>query len=105
MGRFWHAEAGRGLLTVRDLQRVATAHDFTWTDRELTDMIHCFDSDGDGKLNLDDFRKIVCRCNMIRGKADVASIPARWASWGLKRVIEPAFFAKFDCARSLTVIS
>ncbi|KAJ9188482.1 hypothetical protein P3X46_003838 [Hevea brasiliensis] len=64
---FQFDEAGRGLLTVRDLQRVATAHDFTWTDWELTDMIHCFDSDGDGKLNLDDFRKIVCRCNMIRG--------------------------------------
>ncbi|OAY49344.1 nucleolin isoform X2 [Manihot esculenta] len=64
---FQFDEAGRGFLTKRDLQRVATAHDFTWTEGELADMIHCFDSDGDGKLSLDDFRKIVCRCNMIRG--------------------------------------
>ncbi|KDP28796.1 hypothetical protein JCGZ_14567 [Jatropha curcas] len=59
--------AGNGCLTVRDLRNIATAHDFTWTDKELAAMIHCFDSDGDAKLNLDDFRKIVSRCNMIRG--------------------------------------
>ncbi|XP_015583498.1 probable calcium-binding protein CML45 isoform X4 [Ricinus communis] len=64
---FQFDEEGSGLLTVRDLQRLATAHDFTWTDRELADMIHLFDSDGDGKLNLNDFRKIAGRCNMIQG--------------------------------------
>nr|GLL25595.1 centrin-2 [Ipomoea trifida] len=32
---------------------------------ELGDMIHCFDVDGDGKLSLEEFRKIVIRCNMI----------------------------------------
>lgn len=54
-------------ITVRDLERVATAHDFTWTDKELSDMIRCFDSDGDGKLSLEDFRKIAVRCHMING--------------------------------------
>ncbi|CAJ1948638.1 unnamed protein product [Sphenostylis stenocarpa] len=81
-GKLWHAEAGNGTINVRDLQRAATAHDFLWTDKELVDMIRCFDSDGDGKvrikglslillfwleLSLDDFRKIVVRCNMIKG--------------------------------------
>ncbi|XP_061363836.1 uncharacterized protein LOC133307350 isoform X2 [Gastrolobium bilobum] len=66
-GMFWHAEAGKGTVTIRDLQRAAIAHDFIWTDRELADMIRYFDSDGDGKINLDDFRKIVVRCNMIKG--------------------------------------
>lgn len=54
-------------ITVRDLERVATAHDFTWTDKELSDMIRCFDSDGDGKLSLEDFRKIAVRCHIIKG--------------------------------------
>ncbi|KAI9078843.1 hypothetical protein K1719_039184 [Acacia pycnantha] len=60
-------ETGKGSITVRDLQRVAAAHDFVWTDKELSDMIHCFDSDNDGQLTLDDFRKIIVRCNMIKG--------------------------------------
>ncbi|KAI6706561.1 hypothetical protein NL676_009523 [Syzygium grande] len=60
-------EAGKGGITVHDLAKVADAHDFTWTDMELANMIHCFDSDGDGKLSLDDFSKIVHRCNMIQG--------------------------------------
>nr|KYP42153.1 hypothetical protein KK1_036467 [Cajanus cajan] len=60
-------EAGKGTVNVGDLQRAATAHDFLWTDKELVDMIRYFDSDGDGKLSLDDFRKIVVRCNMIKG--------------------------------------
>ncbi|KAK7320335.1 hypothetical protein VNO77_29728 [Canavalia gladiata] len=59
-------EAGKGSVTIRDLERAATAHDFIWTDKELSDMIRFFDSDGDGKLSLDDFRKIVVRCNMIK---------------------------------------
>ncbi|KAK7390187.1 hypothetical protein VNO78_25486 [Psophocarpus tetragonolobus] len=60
-------EAGNGTVNVRDLQRAATAHDFLWTDKELVDMIRFFDDDGDGKLSLDDFRKIVVRCNLIKG--------------------------------------
>ncbi|XP_054780069.1 caltractin-like [Prosopis cineraria] len=60
-------ETGKGSITMRDLQRVAADHDFVWTDKELCDMIHCFDNDNDGKLSLDDFRKIVVRCNMIKG--------------------------------------
>ncbi|KAF6175380.1 hypothetical protein GIB67_036471 [Kingdonia uniflora] len=59
-------EAGKGNITLKDLQRVANTHDFPWTDTEMTDMIYCFDCDGDGKLNLDDFRKIVDRCNMVQ---------------------------------------
>ncbi|MBA0559921.1 hypothetical protein Golob_016858 [Gossypium lobatum] len=59
-------EAGKGSISMRDLRRVAVAHDFMWTDKELAEMIQCFDTDGDGKLNLDDFRKIVSRCNMLR---------------------------------------
>lgn len=60
-------EAGKGTVTVRDLEKAAITHDFSWTDKELVDMIRCFDSDGDGRLSLDDFRKIVVRCNMIKG--------------------------------------
>lgn len=44
------AEAGKGGISLRDLKRVAAAHDFTWTDKEMADMICCFDSDGDGKV-------------------------------------------------------
>ncbi|XP_027906600.1 caltractin-like [Vigna unguiculata] len=66
IGHFFQLdEAGKGTLNVRDIQRAAAAHDFLWTDKELVDMIRCFDSDGDGKLCLDDFRKIMVRCNMI----------------------------------------
>ncbi|XP_058104516.1 uncharacterized protein LOC131248302 [Magnolia sinica] len=60
-------EAGKGNITLRDLKKVAIAHDFDWTDKELADMIECFDKDGDWKLSLDDFRTIVTRCNMIQG--------------------------------------
>ncbi|GMH21664.1 hypothetical protein Nepgr_023506 [Nepenthes gracilis] len=59
-------EVGKGSIKLRDLQRMAAAHDFTWTDKELADMIRCFDSDHDGKLSLGDFRSIVSRCGMLR---------------------------------------
>ncbi|XWS45892.1 hypothetical protein CRYUN_Cryun14cG0018100 [Craigia yunnanensis] len=42
--------AGKGSISMRDLRRGAIAHDFMWTDKELSDMIHCSDSDGDGKV-------------------------------------------------------
>lgn len=29
---------------------MAIAHDFMWSDKELADMINCFDSDGDRKV-------------------------------------------------------
>ncbi|RZC74386.1 hypothetical protein C5167_049866 [Papaver somniferum] len=48
---FQFDEAGKGSITKRDLQRVATEHDFSWSDEEMAAMIHCFDSDGDGKFN------------------------------------------------------
>ncbi|OIW19026.1 hypothetical protein TanjilG_10587 [Lupinus angustifolius] len=63
-------EAGKGTVSVRDLQRAAEVHDFIWTDKEFFDMIRFFDSDGDGKLSFDDFKKIVVRCNMIEGSSN-----------------------------------
>ena len=30
---------------------MADAHDFTWSEIELRDMIDCFDNDGDGKVS------------------------------------------------------
>ncbi|KAK7260153.1 hypothetical protein RIF29_25959 [Crotalaria pallida] len=62
--------AGKGTVTARDLERAAIAHDFIWSDKELADMIRFFDSDGDGKLSFDDFKKIVARCNMIEGSTN-----------------------------------
>ncbi|RZC69212.1 hypothetical protein C5167_032287 [Papaver somniferum] len=49
---FQFDEAGKGSITKRDLQRVATEHDFSWSDEEMAAMIHCFDSDGDGKVGI-----------------------------------------------------
>ncbi|MED6107409.1 hypothetical protein PIB30_013518 [Stylosanthes scabra] len=45
-------EAAKGTVSMRDLQRAAIAHDFSWTDKELLDMIRCFDSDGDGRVSI-----------------------------------------------------
>ncbi|ONK55712.1 uncharacterized protein A4U43_C10F230 [Asparagus officinalis] len=59
-------ETGKGYISLRDLQRLVFAHDFNWTETEIATMIHSFDSDRDGKLNLEDFRAIVCRCNMMQ---------------------------------------
>jgi hypothetical protein len=59
-------EVGKGYITPWDLERMATVHDFIWTDSEISKMIHCFDSDRDGKINLEDFRTIVSRCNMLQ---------------------------------------
>ncbi|KAM5554796.1 uncharacterized protein ABKV19_022955 [Rosa sericea] len=63
---FQFDERCNGGISARDLERVVIAHDFMWTDKEVADMIHLFDSDGDAKLSLEDFRKIVVRCNMIK---------------------------------------
>ncbi|WVZ86543.1 hypothetical protein U9M48_033302 [Paspalum notatum var. saurae] len=59
-------EVGKGYITPWDLERMATINDFIWTDSEISKMIHCFDSDGDGKINLEDFHSIVSRCNMLQ---------------------------------------
>ncbi|XP_073028403.1 uncharacterized protein [Primulina eburnea] len=64
---FQFDETGNGGFFLRDLCRLAAAHDFTWSEKDMANMIHLFDSDGDGKITLDDFRKIVCRCNMLKG--------------------------------------
>lgn len=89
-----NAGAGKGFITLRDVAKMATVHDFTWTEEELQDMIRCFDMDKDGKvgtklnlftfmrninakywdflfnfwfqLSLDEFRKIVLRCRMLK---------------------------------------
>lgn len=45
------AESEKGGLSLADLRRVAIANDFTWSEDELADMIHCFDSNGDGKVS------------------------------------------------------
>ncbi|XP_013693081.2 calmodulin-like protein 12 isoform X2 [Brassica napus] len=63
---FFHFDkAGKGFITLRDLATMANVHDFTWSDEELQDMIRCFDFDKDGKLSLDEFRKVVTRCRML----------------------------------------
>ncbi|CAA7017324.1 unnamed protein product [Microthlaspi erraticum] len=59
-------DAGKGFITLRDVAKLASLHDFTWTDEDLQDMIRCFDLDKDGKLSLDEFRKIVTRCRMLK---------------------------------------
>ncbi|KAI3719207.1 hypothetical protein L6452_20102 [Arctium lappa] len=64
---FQFDEAGKGGINLRDMRRIAASHDFTWTDEEMENMIRFFDSDGDGKLSLEDFTKIVERCNMRQG--------------------------------------
>lgn len=46
------AEDGKGSINIKDLAKVAIAHDFTWTDSELADMIRFFDADGDGKVKI-----------------------------------------------------
>lgn len=48
-------EVGQGSITLRDLRRVAATHDFTWSDQEMADMIHIFDSDRDGKVYITPF--------------------------------------------------
>ncbi|KAL4585813.1 hypothetical protein LXL04_010439 [Taraxacum kok-saghyz] len=64
---FQFDEVGKGGISLRDLRRVAASHDFTWPDEEMKHMIDFFDTDADGKLSLEDFTKIVERCNMRQG--------------------------------------
>ncbi|CAD6262932.1 unnamed protein product [Miscanthus lutarioriparius] len=59
-------EVGKGYITPWDLERMATINDFIWTNSEISKMIRCFDSDGDGKINLEDFHSIVSQCNMLQ---------------------------------------
>ncbi|KAL0339288.1 UNVERIFIED_CONTAM: hypothetical protein Sangu_1450900 [Sesamum angustifolium] len=64
---FQFDETGKGGITLRDVERLAIAHDFTWSEKEMADMIRCFDSNGDGKVSFDDFQNIVGRCKMLKG--------------------------------------
>lgn len=64
---FLFDEAGKGKISVRDLERVALTHDFTWSKQELNEMVNTFDKDSDGQLSLEDFQTIIARCNMIGG--------------------------------------
>ncbi|KAJ3706572.1 hypothetical protein LUZ61_010277 [Rhynchospora tenuis] len=59
-------EVGKGYITAYDVEKMAIAHDFTWTDGEIAKMVRSFDSDGDRKLSLEDFRSIVSRCHMLQ---------------------------------------
>ncbi|KAJ4800362.1 EF hand family protein [Rhynchospora pubera] len=59
-------EVGKGYITEFDVEKMAIAHDFTWTDGEIAKMVRSFDSDGDRKLSLEDFRSIVSRCHMLQ---------------------------------------
>lgn len=45
------AERGRGRLTLNDLERVSTAHDFTWSPQELLDMIYLFNRSHTGVVS------------------------------------------------------
>ncbi|GKC25275.1 centrin-2-like isoform X1 [Tanacetum coccineum] len=55
---------GKEGIHLRDSRRVTTSHDFTWKDEEMEHMIQFFDRNEDGKLILEDFTKIVKRCNL-----------------------------------------
>ncbi|KAF3322391.1 EF-hand domain pair [Carex littledalei] len=59
-------EVGKGYITAYDIEKMAIAHDFTWTDDEISKMVRSFDSDGDRKLSLEDFRSIVSKCHMLQ---------------------------------------
>lgn len=39
-----------GNVTLRDMQRVAGAHDFTWSEEELLDMINLFNANNNGRV-------------------------------------------------------
>jgi Ca2+-binding EF-hand superfamily protein len=43
-------EVGKGYITAYDIEKMAIAHDFTWTDGEIAKMVHSLDSDGDRKV-------------------------------------------------------
>ncbi|EPS72624.1 hypothetical protein M569_02140 [Genlisea aurea] len=62
---FQFDETGKGGITAQDVERLAKSQDFTWSEEEISDMITFFDQDGDGKLTLDEFRKIMIRCDMM----------------------------------------
>ncbi|CAH8319603.1 unnamed protein product [Eruca vesicaria subsp. sativa] len=62
---FQFDQEGKGFITLRDVATMATVHDFTWSHEEIQDMIRCFDLDKDGKLSLDEFRKVATRCRML----------------------------------------
>ncbi|CAK7347865.1 unnamed protein product [Dovyalis caffra] len=83
-GKCHLAEAGRGAITMRDLRRVAITHDFTWTDQELADMIHCFDGDGDGKS----FMKIA----IVFSGGD-GFICTNWVKWSNAAALKPVHMA------------
>lgn len=46
------SEAGKGGITVRDIQKMAKEHDFIWSEKEFADMVYFFDSNGDGKVSI-----------------------------------------------------
>ncbi|KAL9285172.1 putative EF-hand domain pair protein [Arabidopsis thaliana] len=82
-------QGGKGFITRRDVAKMATVHDFTWTEEELQDMIRSFDMDKDGKvgtklkvftfiretllLNIFNFGQLSCRSSDGTGRTDRSS--------------------------------
>jgi Ca2+-binding EF-hand superfamily protein len=45
-------DRGRGQLSAADVRHVAEAHDFTWSDEQIEDMVGMFDGNHDGLVSL-----------------------------------------------------
>ncbi|XP_002992169.2 caltractin [Selaginella moellendorffii] len=52
-------EQGRGMLSFRDLRRLAVELELPFSDKEVEDMIRVADSDGDGEVTEADFVRIM----------------------------------------------
>ncbi|GBG61776.1 hypothetical protein CBR_g23736 [Chara braunii] len=57
-------DRSRGKISYKDVERMATLHDFTWSDEQIQDMIDFYDNDGDKRLDLAEFRAMVQSCNV-----------------------------------------
>eukprot|EP00850_Spirogloea_muscicola_P020127 SM000207S06202 [mRNA] locus=s207:116463:117413:- [translate_table: standard] len=78
------AERASGGISVRDIDRVALAHDYCWGDDEVQDMIDFFDGTGSGKTS-PRTAFAVPRCLHIykQKPSDVIDLPdiAKWAKF------------------------
>ncbi|KAE8795597.1 calcium-dependent protein kinase 27-like [Hordeum vulgare] len=74
-------EAGKGYIAPWDLKKMANINDFIWTDFELSKMIHCFDSDKDGKASAPHHQhlrlKYSCQCTL---RLDTMIVPSKGSS-------------------------
>ncbi|KAJ7534954.1 hypothetical protein O6H91_12G012000 [Diphasiastrum complanatum] len=48
------------------MERISVAHDFTWDQAQIQDMIDLFDTDMDGQLSLEDFRDMGGRLKVLK---------------------------------------